>query len=77
MNYWAEQTGVYRQPTHVPILLDYIEKGLIDPSFIITHTVAVDEALEMYLILGEKEDDCIKVVMKPFAALRSAQCRPF
>ena len=46
-------------------LLDHIERGDIDPSVIITHRVSLDEAPEMYRTFRDKQDDCIKVVMKP------------
>ena len=46
-------------------LLERIQNGEIDPSFLITHRVTLDEAPEMYRNFRDKEDDCIKVVMKP------------
>ncbi len=52
----------------MPILLDRIERGEIDPSFIITHRVALDEAPAMYRAFRDKRDECIKGVMKPAAA---------
>jgi threonine dehydrogenase-like Zn-dependent dehydrogenase len=50
---------------YMPRLLDLIERGLIDPSFVITHRVTLDEAPDMYRTFREKQDDCIKVVMTP------------
>ena len=50
---------------YMPALLDRIERGEIDPSFIITHRVKLDEAPAMYHTFREKQDDCIKVVMTP------------
>jgi threonine dehydrogenase-like Zn-dependent dehydrogenase len=46
-------------------LLERIERGDIDPSFIITHRVTLDDAPEMYRTFRDKQDDCIKVVMRP------------
>ena len=46
-------------------LLERIERGEIDPSFIITHRVTLDDAPEMYKLFRDKGDDCIKVVMRP------------
>ncbi len=46
-------------------LLKRIEDGEIDPSFVITHRVGLDDAPEAYKTFKDKEDDCIKVVMKP------------
>jgi threonine dehydrogenase-like Zn-dependent dehydrogenase len=46
-------------------LLRRIEEGQIDPSFVITHTVPLDQGPEMYKTFRDKHDGCIKVVLKP------------
>jgi threonine dehydrogenase-like Zn-dependent dehydrogenase len=46
-------------------LLRRIEEGQIDPSFVITHTVPLDQGPDMYKIFRDKQDGCIKVVLKP------------
>jgi len=46
-------------------LLKRIEAGEIDPSFVITHKVPLSKAPEMYRKFRDKEDGCIKVVLKP------------
>ena len=46
-------------------LLRRIEGGQIDPSFVITHTVGLEQGPQMYKTFRDKEDGCIKVVMKP------------
>jgi threonine dehydrogenase-like Zn-dependent dehydrogenase len=46
-------------------LLQLIEEGKIDPSFVITHRVAIDDVPEMYQVFRDKQDDCIKVVFRP------------
>jgi threonine dehydrogenase-like Zn-dependent dehydrogenase len=46
-------------------LLRRIQEGDIDPSFVITHTVALEDGPEMYRMFRDKEDSCIKVVLKP------------
>ena len=46
-------------------LLGRIEQGQIDPSFVITHRVGLDDAPEMYKTFRDKKDGCIKVVLKP------------
>jgi threonine dehydrogenase-like Zn-dependent dehydrogenase len=48
-------------------LLGRIERGEIDPSFVITHRVPLDDAPSAYQVFKEKKDACIKVVMKPNA----------
>lgn len=46
-------------------LLRRIEEGQIDPSFVITHTKSLAEGPAMYKTFRDKEDGCIKVVLKP------------
>ena len=46
-------------------LLAKVEAGEIDPSFDITHRVGLDDAPAMYKTFRDKEDGCIKVVLKP------------
>ncbi|MGF6962465.1 zinc-dependent alcohol dehydrogenase [Paraburkholderia youngii] len=46
-------------------LLQRIQDGQIDPSFVITHTVPLEKGPDMYKVFRDKEDGCVKVVMKP------------
>ncbi len=46
-------------------LLRRIAEGQIDPSFVITHTVPLEQGPEMYPVFRDKQDGCIKVVLKP------------
>jgi threonine dehydrogenase-like Zn-dependent dehydrogenase len=46
-------------------LLRRIQEGQIDPSFVITHTVSLEDGPAMYKTFRDKEDGCIKVVLKP------------
>src|SRR6195952_3559749 len=50
---------------YLPKLLERVVKGDIDPSFVITHTVPLEQGPEMYKTFRDKQDGCIKVVMKP------------
>ena len=56
------QTHVHK---YLKPLLDRIEKGEVDPSFVISHRLDLDNARHGYEIFRAKEDKCIKVVMKP------------
>jgi threonine dehydrogenase-like Zn-dependent dehydrogenase len=56
------QTHVHR---YMRPLLERIRKGQIDPSFVITHLMSLDDAPNGYSIFNNKEDDCLKVVLKP------------
>jgi threonine dehydrogenase-like Zn-dependent dehydrogenase len=53
VNRWAED------------LLRLIEDGQIDPSFVITHKVALEHGADMYNTFRDKQDGCIKVVLTP------------
>jgi threonine dehydrogenase-like Zn-dependent dehydrogenase len=46
-------------------LLHRIESGQIDPSFVITHTEPLERGPDMYRVFRNKQDSCIKVVLKP------------
>ena len=46
-------------------LLKRIQEGQIDPSFVITHSVSLEQGPEMYKTFRDKHDGCIKVVLKP------------
>ena len=50
---------------YLPTLLQRIEKGEIDPSFVITHQATLEEGPDLYKSFRDKADGCIKVVMKP------------
>jgi threonine dehydrogenase-like Zn-dependent dehydrogenase len=46
-------------------LLNRVLENQIDPSFVITHTVPLEKGPEMYKTFRDKQDGCIKVVLKP------------
>ena len=46
-------------------LLRRIEEGQIDPSFVITHTARLEDGPEMSRVFRDKQDSCVKVVLKP------------
>jgi threonine dehydrogenase-like Zn-dependent dehydrogenase len=46
-------------------LLRRIAEGQIDPSFVITHTARLQDGPEMYKVFRDKQDSCVKVVLKP------------
>lgn len=56
------QTHVHR---YLRPLMDRIESGEIDPSFVITHRITLDQVPDYYKIFREKQDECVKVVLKP------------
>lgn len=62
LNFKMGQTNVHR---YLRPLLEHIQKGDIDPSFVVTHQLKLDDAPHAYEIFKHKKDSCIKVVLKP------------
>jgi len=50
---------------YMPRLLEHIEAGRLDPTFIVTHRLPLDQAPTGYETFKHKEDECVKVVMSP------------
>jgi threonine dehydrogenase-like Zn-dependent dehydrogenase len=59
------RTGQCHVHRYLRPLLQRIENGEIDPSFIITHRLPLDEAPRGYELFKNKRDDCLKVVLTP------------
>ena len=60
------KTGQTHVQRYMRPLLERIDKGEIDPSFVITHRVSLDEVPQAYETFRNKEDECIKVVVQPW-----------
>jgi threonine dehydrogenase-like Zn-dependent dehydrogenase len=56
------QTHVLR---YLRPLLALIEQGKIDPTFVISHRVRLDDVPRMYRVFRDKQDECVKVVITP------------
>jgi len=59
------RTGQCHVQRYMKPLLARIERGDIDPSFVITHRMKLDEAPDGYAMFAKKQDDCVKIVMTP------------
>jgi threonine dehydrogenase-like Zn-dependent dehydrogenase len=59
------RTGQTHVHKYLQPLLDKIQKGEIDPRFIITHRFPLENAPHAYEIFKHKKDNCIKVVLQP------------
>jgi threonine dehydrogenase-like Zn-dependent dehydrogenase len=60
------KTGQAHVQRYMRPLLERVMNGDIDPSFVITHHLPLDEAPRGYRMFMNKEDNCEKVVLKPF-----------
>lgn len=56
------QTHVHR---YLKPLFERIEKGEVDPSFVITHRFKLEDAPKAYKMFANREERCIKVVLSP------------
>jgi threonine dehydrogenase-like Zn-dependent dehydrogenase len=59
------KTGQAHVQRYLHPLLERIQRGDIDPSFIITHRMRLDEAPQGFAQFLHKEDECIKIVLTP------------
>ncbi len=66
------KTGQTHVQRYLKPLLELMQTGKIDPSFVITHERPLAEAPELYNTFRDKKDGCIKVVLKPGATASPA-----
>jgi len=59
------KTGQCHVQRYMQPLLERIRRGEIDPGFVITHRLPLSEAPRGYSMFLGKQDDCVKVVLKP------------
>jgi threonine dehydrogenase-like Zn-dependent dehydrogenase len=59
------KTGQAHVHRYLRPLLERIQNGEIDPSFVITHRMKLDDAAHGYRIFNDKQDECMKVVLTP------------
>ena len=50
---------------YVPRLLEHAQRGELDPSYLATHTMSLEDAPRGYEMFKTKEDGCVRVVFKP------------
>jgi len=59
------RTGQCHVHRYMRPLLDRVRRGEIDPSFVVTHRLSLDDAPDGYETFKHKQDECVKVVLKP------------
>jgi threonine dehydrogenase-like Zn-dependent dehydrogenase len=59
------RTGQCHVQRYLKPLYEQIRNGDIDPSFVVTHRIPLDEAPNGYETFKHKQDNCVKVVLKP------------
>jgi threonine dehydrogenase-like Zn-dependent dehydrogenase len=61
------KTGQTHMMRYMQSLLERILSQQIDPSVIISHRLPIDEAPRMYQVFRDKQENCTKVVLDPWA----------
>jgi threonine dehydrogenase-like Zn-dependent dehydrogenase len=59
--------GQTNMHTYMKPLFERIEKGQIDPSYIISHRITLEQAPEMYKVWRDKKENVTKIVIDPWA----------
>jgi threonine dehydrogenase-like Zn-dependent dehydrogenase len=59
------KTGQTHVQRYLRPLLELVEQGRIDPSFIISHHLPLEDAPRGFQIFRDKQDECTKIVLKP------------
>jgi threonine dehydrogenase-like Zn-dependent dehydrogenase len=59
------RSGQTHMQRYLRPLLETIEQGAIDPSFVVTHRLPLEQGPDAYRMFRDKEDGCIKVVLDP------------
>jgi threonine dehydrogenase-like Zn-dependent dehydrogenase len=59
------KTGQTHVQRYLDPLLELIESGDVDPSFVVTHQAPLEKGPEMYETFNDNEDGCIKVILEP------------
>jgi threonine dehydrogenase-like Zn-dependent dehydrogenase len=59
------RTGQCHVHRYLKPLYERIRSGEIDPSFVVTHRLSLDTAPDAYETFKHKQDECVKVVLKP------------
>ena len=50
---------------YAPTLFEHIRKGELDPAYLLTHPMSLEDGAQGYKLFKEKTDDCLRVVFKP------------
>jgi threonine dehydrogenase-like Zn-dependent dehydrogenase len=59
------KTGQCHVQRYMKPLYEHIKAGRIDPSFVVTHQLELGMAPDGYETFKHKQDECVKVVLKP------------
>ncbi len=66
------KTGQTHMMRYMKPLLDRVEAGDIDPSFVVSHRLPIGDAARAYQMFRDKRDNCTKVVLDPWNNVKAA-----
>ncbi len=61
------RTGQVHAQRYIPVLLEHIQRGELDPSYFATHEMRLEQAQDAYQTFKKKQEDCVRVVFRPHA----------
>ena len=50
---------------YMPRMLEHVQQGELDPSFLVTHRLSLEDAPRGYEMFKNKEDGCVRAVFTP------------
>lgn len=59
------RTGQQHGQRYIPRLLDHIQRGDIDPSYLLTHRMCLDDGPRGYRLFEQRADGCVRAVFAP------------
>lgn len=59
------RSGRVHSPRYLPLLLERIQRGDVDPSMVATHRLPLEKAPEAFRMFNEKSDGCQRVILRP------------
>lgn len=57
--------GLQHGPRYIPRLLDLVARGLVDPSYLLTHRFPLEQGALGYRLFRERQDECLRVAFAP------------
>lgn len=59
------KTGQMHAQRYIPALMDYVQQGLADPSYLLTHRWSLDMGPAGYRMFNDKTNNCLRVAFVP------------
>lgn len=59
------RSGQMNGQKYAPMLIDKVIKKELDPSFVVTHKMKLDQAPEAFKIFRDKKENCVRIILRP------------